>query len=66
MKPHQIWLEQCEAAREVAAEFGLDQALACVVGEKFIDFVSAAETEKEFREELPAFAVEMQASGGQA
>ena len=23
MKPHQIWLEQCEAAREIAAEFGL-------------------------------------------
>jgi hypothetical protein len=59
MKPHEIWLEQCEAAREIAAKFGIDRAIAYLVGEKFINFVSAAETEKEFREELPAFAAEI-------
>jgi hypothetical protein len=59
VKPHQIWLDQCEAAREIAAEFGVDRAITYLVGEKFINFVSAAETEKEFREELPAFAAEI-------
>ena len=59
MKPHETWLEQCEAAREIEAEFGVDRAIAYVVGEKFINFVSAAETEKEFLEELPAFAAEI-------
>jgi hypothetical protein len=59
VKPHQVWLEQCEAAREIAAEFGTDRALAYLVGEKFINFVSAAETEKSFLAELPAFATEI-------
>ena len=59
MKPHQIWLEQCEATRKIEAQIGVDSALAYLVGEKFINFISAAETEKEFREELPAFAAEI-------
>jgi hypothetical protein len=52
-------LDRYEAAREIAAEFGVDRAITYLVGEKFINFVSAAETEKEFREELPVFAAEI-------
>lgn len=59
MNTNQGWLEQCEAARDIAAEFGTDRALAYLVGEKFINFVSEAETEASFRAELPAFATEI-------
>jgi hypothetical protein len=40
MKPHEIWLDQCEAAREIAADFGVDRAITYLVGEKFINFVA--------------------------
>ena len=59
MKPHQIWHEQCAAAREIQEEFGNDSAIRYLVGEKFINFISAAETDDEFRGELPAFAAEI-------
>lgn len=55
MKLHQIWHEQCDAARDIQNEFGTDRALTCLVGEKFVNFLYAAETDEEFREEIPAF-----------
>ena len=42
MKPHKIWIEQCEAARGIEAEFGTQKALAYLIGEKFINFLEAA------------------------
>lgn len=54
-----IWTEQCEATREIEAEFGCQQALEYLVGEKFLDFLEAAETNAEFRGELLAFAAEI-------
>ena len=59
MKPHQIWHEQCAAAREILEEFGSDKALTYLVGEKFVNFLDAAETDEAFREELPAFVAEI-------
>ena len=59
MKPHQIWHEQCDAARDIQNEFGTDRALTYLVGEKFINFLDAAETDEEFREEIPAFVAEI-------
>ena len=59
MEPyHKIWIEQCEAARNVEAEFGKQKALDYLVGEKFINFLEAAETDAEFRAEIPAFVAE--------
>ena len=55
MNPHQIWIEQCEAAIRIEAEFGTQEALAYLIGEKFIDFLEAAEDDAEFRGEIPAF-----------
>ena len=59
MKSHQIWIEQCEAARGIEAEFGTQDALSYLIGEKFINFLEAAEDNSEFREEIPAFVTDI-------
>ncbi len=59
MKPHQIWTEQCAAARAIQVEFGTDRAISYLVGEKFINFLDAAETDEAFRDEIPAFVAEI-------
>ena len=59
MKPHRIWIEQCEAARGIEDEFGTQKALAYLIGEKFINFLEAAEEDADFRAEIPAFVEEI-------
>jgi hypothetical protein len=59
MRPHKIWIEQCEAARGIEAEFGTQKALDYLIDEKFINFLEAAETNKECRGEIPAFVAEI-------
>jgi hypothetical protein len=55
MKLCEIWIEQCEAARQIESEFGTQNALDYRIGEKFLNFLQAAETDAEFRAEIPAF-----------
>jgi len=52
---HKIWIEQCEAAQGIEDEFGTQKALEYLVGEKFLDFLEAAESNADFRAEIPAF-----------
>lgn len=59
MAQHKIWIEQCEAAEGIENEFGTQQALEYLVGEKFLNFLEAAETDAEFRAEIPAFVAEI-------
>lgn len=59
MKPSIIWIEQCEAARGIENEFGTPEALSYLIGEKFLNFLEAAETDADFREEIPAFVAEI-------
>ena len=54
-----IWVEQCEAARSIEDEFGTDKALDYLIREKFLNFLEAAETDAEFRAEIPAFVAEI-------
>ena len=54
-----IWVEQCEAARRIEDEFGTDKALGYLIGEKFLNFLEAAETDADFRAEIPAFVAEI-------
>ena len=58
-KHHEIWLEQCEAARTIKARYGLKAAFDYVVGEKLISFASAASQHPEFARELPRFVSEV-------
>ena len=54
-EPHKIWIEQCEAAEQIEGEFDLQKALDYLIGEKFLNFLEAAETASDFRAEIPAF-----------
>ncbi len=56
-----IRIEQCVAARRIEDEFGTPSALAYLVGEKFLNFLEAAETHADFRAEIPAFVAEIKA-----
>jgi hypothetical protein len=55
MRLCEIWKEQCDAARQIEAEFGTQNALDYLIGEKFLNFLQAAETDAQFRAEIPAF-----------
>ena len=59
MEPHKIWVEQCEAARGIEAEFGTQKALSYLIDEKFINFLEVTETNKDFRDEIPAYVAEI-------
>ncbi len=52
---HKIWIEQFEAAENIEGEFGTQKALEYLVGEKFLNFLEAAETDQDSRSEIPAF-----------
>src|SRR5271166_80346 len=54
-----IWIEQCEATRSIEDEFGTQKALAYLVGEKFLNYLEAAEKDSTFEAEVPAFVAEI-------
>lgn len=56
---HKIWVEQCEAARGIEDEFGVQPALEYLVGEKFINFLEVAEDDADFRVEISNFVTEI-------
>ena len=58
-KMHEIWKEQCEAARDIKLRFGLKAAFDYVVTEKLLNFVSAAADHPEFARVLPWFVSEV-------
>lgn len=52
---HKIWIEQCDAAREIKGRYGLKAAFDYVVAEKLLNFADAAARHPEFARELPRF-----------
>ncbi len=58
---HKIWIDQCDAARDIREAFGLEKALGYLVGEKFLNFLTAADQEADFAGEVPSFAAEIRA-----
>lgn len=52
---YKIWIDQCKAAEGIEDDFGTQKALDYLVGEKFLNFLEAAETNADFRAEIPAF-----------
>jgi len=58
-KPHQIWIEQCEAAQTIKARYGLTAAFEYLVGEKLMNFANAASRHPDFARELPRFVSEV-------
>jgi hypothetical protein len=35
---HKIWIEQCEAARDIREGFGVEKALGYLIGEKLLNY----------------------------
>jgi hypothetical protein len=58
-KHHAIWIEQCEAARTIKARYGLQAAFDYLIGEKLMNFASAASKHPEFAREFPRFVSEV-------
>jgi hypothetical protein len=58
-KAHNIWIDQCEAAQTIKAQFGLTAAFDYLVGEKLMSFASAASRHPDFARELPRFVSEV-------
>jgi hypothetical protein len=59
MTQHKIWIEQCEAARGIEAEFGTEKALSYLIEEKFLNFLEVSDDDPLWRAELPAFVAEI-------
>jgi hypothetical protein len=59
MTPKEVWVDKCEAARGIKVKFGTENALIYLIGEKFLDFLHAAERHKDYQAEIPAFAAEV-------
>ena len=56
---HEIWIEQCEAARDIREAYGLPKALGYLIGEKLLNFLRAADEDPAFAGELPRFVAEI-------
>ena len=54
-----IWIDQCEAARDIREGFGLEKAIGYPVGERFLNFLEASDRHPEFAAELPGFVEEV-------
>ena len=54
-----IWIDQCGAARAIRERHGLTQAFDYLVGEKLLNYASAASRHPEFARELPNFVAEV-------
>jgi hypothetical protein len=56
---HKIWIDQCEAARDIRDGFGLQKALGYLIGEKLLNFLRAAKQDAAFACEVPSFVAEI-------
>ncbi len=56
---HKIWIEQCEAARDIREAFGVQKALGYLIGEKLLNFLRAANDDAAFAGEVPSFVAEI-------
>jgi hypothetical protein len=59
--PHEIIGEWCEATRGVEEGFGTKKAMGYLIGEKFLNFLEVAETDREWRQAIPDFVAEIKA-----
>ena len=59
MEFYKIWVEQCEAALGIKEQFGTQKALGYLIGEKFMNFLKAADSFPSFTDEIPSFVEEI-------
>ena len=56
---HKIWIDQCEAARDIREGLGLEKVIGYLIGEKSLNFLEASDRYPEFAAELPRFVEEI-------
>lgn len=54
-----IWVDQCEAAREIRNAWGTQKALGYLLGEKLLNFIRASDSDPSWAAKLPLFAIEI-------
>ena len=54
-----IWIEQCDAAREIRDAWGTNTALGYLIGEKFLNYLRASDSSSDWREKIPLFIKEI-------
>lgn len=57
--PSEWMADWCEAARGVEERFGTEKAMGYLIGEKFLNFLEVAETNREWRQAIPSFVAEI-------
>ena len=61
MNPTEIIQSQSDAAKNILDDFGPEKAMGYLIGEKFLNFLEVAETDRKWREAIPAFITEIKA-----
>jgi hypothetical protein len=56
---HKIWIDQCEAARDIRDAFGPEKAIGYLIGEKFLNYLEASDEDAAFAVKLPRFIEEI-------
>ena len=59
MSAAKIWIDQCDASRNLKKHFGAEQAMSYLIGEKLLAHLEAAETDDQFQQELQPFVAEI-------
>jgi hypothetical protein len=59
--PTEIIADWCQAAQGVEEDYGREKAMGYLIGEKFLNFLEWAETDRDWREAIPAFVTEIKA-----
>lgn len=57
--PEEVITEWCEAARRVEDDWGREKAMGYLIGEKFLNFLERAETDRDWRQVIPTFVTEI-------
>ena len=59
--PTEIIADWCQATQGVEEDYGREKAMGYLIGEKFLNFLERAETDREWRQAIPAFVAEIKA-----
>jgi hypothetical protein len=59
--PTEIIRSQADAARGILEDFGPEKAMGYLIGEKFLNFLEVAETDRQWRQAIPGFVAEIKA-----
>ena len=54
-----IWIDQCQAARDIREEWGTRKALGYLVGEKLLNYLRASDSDPSWAAKMPLFAAEI-------